>query len=146
MKLRPAEVLTRVALIGMGAFTAVPVLSVFQPAQLESTYGVTNLEPMVLTLLQHRGVFQLLAGVAMVWAAFRPDVRVPVAAAVIVAKGSALTLTVTRPEAQALASTGIQVVDAICIALLAVIAIRSVRDGRRVVAGRKDAVVGAPAS
>ena len=102
MKHRLTEVLTRVALIGMGAFTAVPVLSVFQPEQLRSSYGVGDLEPMVVTLLQHRGVFQLLAGVAMVWAAFRVDVRVPVAVAVIVSKGSALALTVTRPEAQAL--------------------------------------------
>ncbi len=131
MKLRPTEFLTRAALIGMGAFTAVPVLSVFQPAALESSYGVTDPEPMVLTLLQHRGVFQLLAGLAMVWAAVRPDVRVPVAVAVITAKASALALTALRPEAQALVNPGIQLFDVACIAILALIAARSVRSGRR---------------
>lgn len=136
MKRRAPETLTRIALIGMGLFTAVPVLSVVQPSQLESTYGVTDLEPMVLTLLQHRGVFQLLAGAALVWAALRVDVRVPVAAAVIVAKGSALALTVTRPEAQALANTAIQVFDLACIAILAVIGIRSLRAGRRLLTSR----------
>lgn len=128
MRLRPTELLTRAVLIGMGAFTAVPVLSVLQPAQLESTYGIVDPEPMVLTLLQHRGVFQLLAGVALIWAAFRVDVRVPVALAVILAKSSALVLTITRPDAQALASTGIQIFDAASIAILAaVIAMRSLR-------------------
>ena len=141
MKPRPAEVLTRVALIAIGTFTAFPVLSVVQPAQLESTYGVADLEPMVLTLLQHRGVFQFLAGVAMVWAAFRPDVRVPVALAVILAKGSALALTVTRPEAQALANGAIQLFDAASIAILAVIAIRSLRAGRQAQHGREAATL-----
>jgi hypothetical protein len=139
MRHRPTELVTRVALIGMGAFTAVPVLSVFQPAQLETAYGVADPEPMVLTLLQHRGVFQFLAGVALVWAAFRVNVRIPVAVAVIVAKGSALALTVTRPEAQASANTAIQIFDLACIAILAVIAIRSPRSRDRV-AGRQDAV------
>ncbi|MBU2663748.1 hypothetical protein KOI35_09530 [Actinoplanes bogorensis] len=119
---RRAEIATRAALIGMGLFTAVPVIAVVQPGQLESSYGVTDPAPMVLTLLQHRGVFQLLAGLALIWAAFRPAVRVPVAIGVIVAKSSALLLTVTRPEAQALVSTPIQVFDVACIALLALIA------------------------
>lgn len=125
--MKKTEVLVRVALVGMGLFTAVPVLAVFQPAQLESSYGVADLEPMVLALLQHRGVFQLLAGAAMVWAAFRADVRVPVAVAVIVAKTSALALTALRPEAQAQANTGIQLFDVACIAILALIAVRSRR-------------------
>jgi hypothetical protein len=140
VKRHPAEALTRVALIAIGTFTAFPVLSVFQPAQLESTYGVADLEPMALTLLQHRGVLQLLAGMAMVWAAFRPEVRMPVAAAVIVAKGSALALTVTRPEAQAMANPAIQLFDLASIAILAVIAIRSLRAERRAPHGREAAV------
>lgn len=127
MKNSVTELLTRAVLVGMGAFTAVPVLSVLQPAQLESTYGIVDPEPMVLTLLQHRGVFQLLAGLALVWAAFRVDVRAPIALAVILAKSSALALTVTRPDAQAQASTGIQIFDAACIAVLAVIAALSWR-------------------
>lgn len=118
-----AEIATRVALVGMGLFTAVPVLAVVQPSQLEASYGVTDPAPMVLTLLQHRGVLQLLAGLALIWAAFRPAVRVPVAAGVILAKGSALLLTLARPEAQALASAPIQLFDAACIALLAIVAV-----------------------
>ncbi|TDD30501.1 hypothetical protein E1218_01505 [Kribbella turkmenica] len=55
MRSRVGGVATRVALVVMGAFTAVPVLALFQPEQLES-YGIVDPEPMVLTLLQHRGV------------------------------------------------------------------------------------------
>jgi hypothetical protein len=112
------ELAIRIALIAMGLFTAVPVLALIDPGQLAS-YGVTEPEPMELTLLQHRGVFQLLAGTALVWAAFRQDVRVPVALAVIVSKGSALLLTVTRPEAQALANPAIQLFDLACVVILA---------------------------
>jgi membrane glycosyltransferase len=114
MRVEPA---IRIALIATGVFTAVPVLAVIDPSQLAS-YGVTEPEPMELTLLQHRAVFQLLAGTALVWAAFRRDVRVPVALAVIVSKGSALLLTVTRPEAQALANPAIQLFDLACVVIL----------------------------
>ena len=119
-----AEVVTRAALIGMGVFTAVPVIAVFQPDQLGSSYGVVDPAPMTLMLLQHRGVFQLLAGAALVWAAFRPAVRVPVAVGVIISKGSALLLTVTKPEAQALANPFIQAFDVACIVVLVAIIVQ----------------------
>jgi hypothetical protein len=116
----------------MGLFTAVPVMVLFRPDQLGS-YGIVDPEPMVLTLLQHRGVFQLLAGAALIWSAFRPDVRLPVAVGVVLAKSAALGLTVSRPEAQEHASTFIQVFDLVCIAVLAVIVVtaisRRARDG-----------------
>lgn len=117
---RIGEASTRVALVVMGVFTAVPVMALFRPEQLQS-YGIVDPEPMVLTLLQHRGVFQLLAGAALVWCAFRRDVRLPIAAGVIVSKGVALTLTFSRPEAQEKASTFIQVFDLASIAVLVAI-------------------------
>ena len=130
MRSRAGEVATRVALVVMGAFTAVPVLALFQPAQLES-YGIVDPEPMVLTLLQHRGVFQLLAGAALVWAAFRPDIRLPIAAGVILSKSVALALTFSRPEAQEQASTFIQIFDLACIAVLIAIIASSVAGSLR---------------
>lgn len=120
MRGRVGEVATRVALVVMGVFTAVPVMALFQPEQLES-YGIVDPEPMVLTLLQHRGVFQLLAGTALVWAAFRRDVRLPIAAGVILSKSVALALTFSRPEAQEQASGFIQGFDLVSIAILVVI-------------------------
>jgi hypothetical protein len=56
---RARESIIRSALILMGVFTAVPVHSLVEPGQLEA-YGVADPDPIVLTLLQHRGVFQLL--------------------------------------------------------------------------------------
>lgn len=120
------ERLVQAVLIAIGVFTAVPVLVVVDPAQL-ATYGLTEPEPMVLTLLQHRGVFQLLAGAALVWAALRPDVRVPVALGVVVAKCSALLLTVTRPEAQALAAPGIQLFDLAAVVVLVLVVVVQLR-------------------
>ncbi|SDE11289.1 hypothetical protein [Glycomyces harbinensis] len=121
MSPRSIELATRIALVAMGLFTAVPVLSLIQPGQLESGYGIVDPDPMLLTLLQHRGVFQALAGAALVWAAARPDVRIPVAAGVIVAKTTALVLTVSRPQAQAQADPFIQGFDVFCVLALALI-------------------------
>ena len=129
MRGRVGEAATRGALVVMGLFTAVPVMALFQPEQLES-YGIVDPEPMVLTLLQHRGVFQLLAGAALVWAAFRRDVRLPIAAGVILSKGVALALTFSRPEAQEQANSFIQGFDLACIAVLVVIIATSVAGSR----------------
>jgi hypothetical protein len=122
MRGRAGELATRISLVVMGVFTALPVLALVQPGQLESSYGVTDPDPMVLTLLQHRGMLQLLAGAALVWAAVRPAVRIPIAIGVVVAKTTALGLTMIRPEAQAEASAVIQGFDVVCIlALLAIL-------------------------
>ncbi|MGW2092140.1 hypothetical protein [Promicromonospora sukumoe] len=123
------EGITRTALVAMGVLTAFPVLSLVNPAQLES-YGVVDPDPIVLTLLQHRGVFQLLLGAALVWAAFRPGVRVPVALAAIVSKGVALGLTVSRPDVLAEASTTVLVFDPVCLVLLTAL-LADVAVGRR---------------
>ncbi len=130
MRSRTAELATRIALVAMGVFTALPVLALIRPDQLESSYGVTDPDPMVLSLLQHRGMFQFLAGAALIWAAARPGVRVPVAAGVVVAKATALALTATRAEAQAQASTLIQVIDVACVIALLAIIVGTVRSSR----------------
>ena len=119
---RAGELAIRISLVVMGVFTALPVLALVQPGQLESSYGVADPDPMVLTLLQHRGMLQLLAGAALVWAAVRPAVRVPIALGVVAAKTTALALTMIRPDAQAQASAVIQGFDIACvIALLAIV-------------------------
>jgi hypothetical protein len=120
----------RSGLVIMGVLTAMPVLSLIDPAQLES-YGVVDPDPTVLTLLQHRGVFQLLLGAALVWSAFRPNVRVPVAIGAILSKGIALGLTVSRPSVLEEASTVAMVFDPICLVLLtALLADIAWRSGR----------------
>jgi hypothetical protein len=122
---RAGELAIRISLVVMGVFTALPVLALVQPGQLESSYGVTDPDPMVLTLLQHRGMLQLLAGAALVWAAVRPAVRVPISLGVVAAKTTALALTVIRPDAQAQASAVIQGFDIACVIALLAIAVAS---------------------
>lgn len=123
------EGIIRTALISMGVLTTVPVLALVDPTQLES-YGVTDPDPIVLTLLQHRSVYQFLLGAALVWSAFRPGVRVPVALAAITSKGIALTLTVSRPEALAESNPVAMVFDPICLVLLTALLV-DVAVGRR---------------
>lgn len=119
---RVREWMVRIVLITIGVLTATPVLSLVSPAQLES-YGVVDPDVIVLTLLQHRGVLQLLLGAALVWAAFRPDVRVAVAIAAVVSKGAFLALILSRPEARAESSAVAMVFDPISIVLLGVLLI-----------------------
>jgi hypothetical protein len=129
MRTRAAELAARASLVVMGVFTALPALALAQPDQLESSYGVADPDPMLLTLLQHRGMLQLLAGAALIWAAARPGVRIPVSAGVVVAKTTALALTATRPEAQAQVSPVIQGFDIVCVIALLVIIAGALRSG-----------------
>lgn len=130
MRSRASEFAVRVALVVMGVFTAVPALALVQPDQLESSYGVTDPDPMLLTLLQHRGMLQLLAGAALIWAAARPGVRIPVALGLVVAKTTALALTASRPEAQDRASAFIQGFDVVCVVALLWIIAATLRSAR----------------
>lgn len=90
----------------------------------------------VVALLQHRGIFQLLLGAALVWAALRPDIRVPVAIAAIVSKGVALALTVSRPDVLAESRAVAMVFDPICLVLLTALLIHTGVRARRFPAGR----------
>jgi hypothetical protein len=111
------ENLVRASLVIMGVLTMTPALVLVDPGQLAS-YGVTDPDLIELTLLQHRGVYQLLLGAGLVVAAFRADLRVPVSVAAIVAKGGFLLLTVTRPEVLAVSSPVTMVFDPVCVVLL----------------------------
>ncbi|WP_446222204.1 hypothetical protein ACTWPB_20540 [Nocardia sp. IBHARD005] len=92
----------KVALVVLGVITMTPVLALVTPVALEY-YGLTQLSPMETALLRHRGVMQGVLGAALVWAAFVPGVRVPVAVAAITTKTTNLVLTLsdtaTRPAA-----------------------------------------------
>lgn len=120
MSLTAKEIAIRSAFVLMGVLTATPVLALINPAQLES-YGVLNPGAVELSLLQHRGLLQFALGASLVYAAFRPDVRVAVALAAIVTKGGFLLLTFTRPEVLAKASMVAMVFDPLCIVLLTAI-------------------------
>ncbi len=120
MSLTAKEIAIRSAFVLMGVLTATPVLALINPAQLES-YGVLNPGAVELSLLQHRGLLQFALGASLVYAAFRPDVRVAVALAAIVTKGGFLLLTFTRPEVLAKGSMVAMVFDPLCIVLLTAI-------------------------
>lgn len=117
MSLTAKEIAIRSAFVLMGVLTATPVLALINPAQLES-YGVLNPGAVELSLLQHRGLLQFALGASLVYAAFRPDVRVAVALAAIVTKGGFLLLTFMRPEVLAKANMVAMVFDPLCIVLL----------------------------
>lgn len=120
MLLLRKETAVRSALIFMGVFTAMPVISLINPAQLAS-YGVEDPDRVVLTLLQHRGVLQAVLGASLVYAAFKPDIRVAVALGAILTKSAALLLTIFRPDVLAVASGVFLVFDPICLVLLSAI-------------------------
>lgn len=126
---RTKERTIRAVLVVMGLLTASPALSVVNPGQLAS-YGLLDPQPLALPLLQHRGILQLAVGAALVWAAFRPDVRVPVAVGVIVCKASWLTLTLASPAARDAVSPVPLVFDPLSILLLVVLLVDIAGQGR----------------
>ncbi|MFD0888920.1 FecCD family ABC transporter permease [Streptosporangium algeriense] len=89
----PGEIAARAALTVTGLVTTLPVLALVNPSMVGTTYGVTDPGPMVLALLQHRGVLQLLLGAALLWAVLSPPVRLAASLAAILAKVAFLGLT-----------------------------------------------------
>lgn len=130
MALSQKEITIRSALVFMGVFTTTPILAVFNPAQLES-YGVQDPSQIVLTLLQHRGLLQFALGTALVYAAFKSDIRAVAALASIFTKGGGLLMTYSRPEVFAEASEVAMVFDPLCIILLTAISVDIALQSRR---------------
>ncbi|GAA2083370.1 hypothetical protein GCM10009780_21990 [Actinomadura alba] len=119
----------------LGVITATPALAVGWQGALEFGYGLGDEpDPMVLALLQHRGVLQGALGSALIWAAYRPAVRVPVAVTAIITKSSFIALMFSLPDSSWRDAASGVLFDVVTIALLAFIAVRQVRAGRTVVA------------
>ncbi|MFF4419118.1 hypothetical protein ACFYY8_41855 [Streptosporangium sp. NPDC001559] len=131
----PGEIAARAALTVTGLVTTLPVFSLVNPSMLGSTYGVTDPDPMVLALLQHRGVLQLLLGAALLWAVLSPPVRLAACLAAILAKAAFLGLTFLNPAARPGLSTVSIVFDLGSIALLAFVAVRETTARRAQPAG-----------
>lgn len=78
----------RLGLLVIGVITATPGLVLLDPEPVLSvSYGVRVSDPMVLTLLLHRGVFQLVLGFGIVLSAFYRQLRIPFALTAITTKG-----------------------------------------------------------
>jgi hypothetical protein len=88
----------RAVLVLLGVGTAFPLMALFNPDSLSSAYGVEDPDASVLALLQHRGILQAILGSGLVYAAFRPAARVPVALAAITTKGAGFALMFTHGE------------------------------------------------
>ncbi|MFI6291175.1 hypothetical protein ACIBEJ_06280 [Nonomuraea sp. NPDC050790] len=85
--------LVRIILVTLGVITATPAAALFAPGSLTTAYGMAvPSDPMALSLLQHRGMLQAALGAALVWAAFQPLARIPVAATAIATKATFLVL------------------------------------------------------
>jgi hypothetical protein len=131
---RRTELMIRTGLVVMGLITALPALALVDRAAFDY-YGLGELDPMVLVLLQHRGMLQLVLGAALVWAAFFPPARLAVALGAIATKSTGILLTlgneVTRPQAPLFS----MVFDGVCIVLLLCLAVgelHRLRSGGRV--------------
>ncbi|MET9211501.1 MULTISPECIES: hypothetical protein [unclassified Nocardia] len=115
----------KIVLVVLGLITMTPVLALVTPVALEY-YGLTQLAPMEEALLRHRGMMQLVLGAALVWAAFVPSVRVPVALAAIVTKTTNLVLTLSDPATRPDAPLFSTVFDTLAVLILiGVVAVRT---------------------
>jgi hypothetical protein len=126
MNPRALELVTRTVLAALGVITALPAVAlVLSGTALDLSYGISApADPMVLALLQHRGALQAALGAALVWAAFQPVARTPVALTAIATKSTFLALIALLPaESRSGALPGV-VFDVIAIIVLAVIAVR----------------------
>lgn len=121
-----SDLVLRITLVIAGLITTTPALAVISTSAIDY-YGVETNEPMVTALLQHRGVLQLALGAALIWAAVRPDVLVPVAVTAIVTKGSALALVLLNPDTRPLQPAFSTVFDVACIVLLSFLIVRATR-------------------
>ena len=124
---RRREIVIRSVLTLMGAITATPVFALVAPDTLAGVYGVRDLEPMALALLQHRGMLQMVLGAALVCAAWVPAARVPAAVAAITTKSTFLALTMPQPELPA-AFRLVVAFDVTCIVVLAGICVQRARE------------------
>jgi hypothetical protein len=111
-------------IIGVG--TAFPLLALFDPGSL-STYGVEDPETDVLVLLQHRGVLQAVLGTALVYAAFRPAARVPVAIAAITTKSAGFAIAFDHGESPPAVTL---VFDTLSLVVLGAVLVTTVLRGR----------------
>ncbi|GAA3129426.1 hypothetical protein [Streptosporangium carneum] len=118
------ETAVRAAFTVTGLITTLPVLALVSASMLSVNYGITDPDPMVLALLQHRGVLQLLLGAALVWAAFFPPVRLVAAPAAILAKSVFLGLILPNAAARPDLSPLSVVFDLSCIAALGAVTVR----------------------
>lgn len=116
------EISVRTSLVVIALGTATPVLALFGTAAI-SYYGVVSREPMVIALLQHRGVLQLALGLALVWAAFHRTARIGVSLCAAFTKASYLVLLVMRPETRALMPEFSTWFDGLAVLLLLALAI-----------------------
>jgi hypothetical protein len=124
----------RVILTIVGVITATPALALVWPGMLETSYGLSNLDPMTTALLQHRGVLQGALGAAIVWAAFFPPARVPASATAIVTKTTFLALTAVDAQMRADMNLISLVFDPIAIVILAGVIVHHLRTSRTVAA------------
>ncbi|MGL5930149.1 MAG: hypothetical protein ACRCY8_14550 [Dermatophilaceae bacterium] len=108
-------------LVVVGVGTASPVLAVVAAADLDRQYGVTPEDPLVVALLQHRGVLQAALGAWLVAAAIRPQWLVPAAATAVVTKVAFLALLLLDGEVRERATVLPVVFDVASVAVLALV-------------------------
>ena len=121
-----------ISLVTIGLVTALPVLAVVTPEQtLQVSYGVTITEPMSLTLVQHRGIFQLMLGIGIIMAAFYRSYRIPIAMTALITKGSFTFMVLTNSAIRDNWPTWVAVFDITSVIILCAVAGRELWRAKR---------------
>jgi hypothetical protein len=121
------EIALRAVLVVLGVITTIPALALVDVSALDSGYGVTDPDPMTLALLQHRGMFQLLLGAAIIWSAFHRPARLAVALGAVISKSTFLFLTLSNETTRGDIPPYTIAFDATCIVVLAGLAVAEIR-------------------
>lgn len=79
-------------LIAVGLLNVAPAFVFFAPQRSEALYGIALTDANMAVVMRHRAIMLGLLGAAMIYAAFRRDVVVPVVVAALVGKAAFLLL------------------------------------------------------
>lgn len=93
--MRPAQIVSRSALIIVGVINFIPLVGVISSSQLSQMYGIDIDSANVSVLLRHRAVLFGLLGAFIIYSAFKPSLQMLAAAAGFVAMISFIVLTYT---------------------------------------------------
>lgn len=106
-------------LLIVGLLNLTPVIVFFLPERTASLYGIDLAGTELTVLMRHRAILLGLLGAALIYAAFRRDVLVPVIIAAFIGKLAFLFLTYSSPGVNAEIGR-VAVFDIVAVVLLAV--------------------------
>lgn len=114
--------LTTALFVLLGAVNLLPGFVAFAPARITTAYGVSIEGADLTVLLRHRSVLLGLVGLALLYAAFVPSLRMPAVTAGAISMGSYLVLAYSASGLNS-ATMRVARIDIVALMLLAVAAL-----------------------